>query len=192
MTAGVAVLLALLLPILAQAPLFLEESPDDPMLLVAPDTSVEPGSLAPEFHLVDSTGTSRNPAEIRGRRALVLVFTHGAWCLECRRRLGEIQSSLASFRKLGAEVWAISPDPPGPSAALRKSLGLGFAILSDPDVETARRFGALELERRRIVRPTTFLLDRDGVVRWRRADEQRGERPSAGELLRVLEDMRPR
>ena len=66
---------------------------------------------------------------------------------------------------------AISVDTPEQSRDLSKKAGYTYPLLSDPNTETIRRYdlvhkGAGE-KGRDIARPAEFLVDRNGIVRWR-------------------------
>ena len=66
---------------------------------------------------------------------------------------------------------AISVDSPEQSRDLSAKAGYTFPLLSDPNAETIRRYdlvhpGAGE-HGHDIARPAEFLLDRNGIVRWR-------------------------
>jgi peroxiredoxin len=71
------------------------------------------------------------------------------------------------FRAAGAEVVAISVDPPDRSAGLRKDLAIPFALLSDSKRATIIEWGVLNPnEKGGIAIPATFLIDRERKVRF--------------------------
>ena len=75
------------------------------------------------------------------------------------------------FRAAGAEVVAISVDPPDRSAGLRSDLSIPFPLLSDSNRATIIEWGVLNAaEKGGIAIPATFLIDRERKVRlarWR-------------------------
>jgi peroxiredoxin len=76
------------------------------------------------------------------------------------------------FRAAGAEVVAISVDPPDRSAGLRKDLSIPFALLSDSDRATIIEWGVLNAaEKGGIAIPATFLIDRERKVRFASVEE---------------------
>jgi len=81
-----------------------------------------------------------------------------------------LQSRYERIRALDAEVVAISVDAPDDSRAIVESYGLGFPVLSDPDLIAIDAFGVrhegggLDGD---VARPAVFILDRDGRVVWR-------------------------
>jgi peroxiredoxin len=70
------------------------------------------------------------------------------------------------FRAAGAEVVAISVDPPDRSAGLRNDLAIPFPLLSDSARATIVEWGVLNAtEKGGIAVPATFLIDRTRKVR---------------------------
>ena len=70
---------------------------------------------------------------------------------------------------------AISVDTPEVSRDLVKKTGYTLPLLSDPDTETIRRYDLLHQGEspggHDIARPAEFLVDRNGIVRWRNLTE---------------------
>jgi peroxiredoxin len=88
---------------------------------------------------------------------------------------------------------AISVDSSEDSAALSAKIAdeagvaeLGFPLLSDPGAQGARLWG-VQMEGEELAVPATFVLDTRGDVVWARVGERVGDRPSASELLEVLD-----
>ncbi|MFQ5671042.1 MAG: cytochrome D1 domain-containing protein [Acidobacteriota bacterium] len=101
-------------------------------------------------------------------------------------QLGELQRELARFTEMEAEVWAISIDPAEKLRKTRKKLGLTFLNLMDPGSRTIERFGILNRKQGHIPHPTALVVDKRGIIRYLRTDENYKKRPSSRELLRVL------
>ncbi len=82
-----------------------------------------------------------------------------------------MQSAVDEIEAAGAAVLAVSVDPPHTSAELAAELDLGFPLLCDPGLAAVDAYGLRHEgagpEGRAVARPATFVLDRDGVVRWR-------------------------
>jgi len=76
--------------------------------------------------------------------------------------LADYASLYPAFRSAGAEVVAVSVDPPDRSAAVRRDLSLPFQILSDTQREVISRWGVLNArEKAGIAVPAVFVIDRD-------------------------------
>jgi peroxiredoxin len=86
--------------------------------------------------------------------------------------LADYATSYRLFQEEGVEVVAISVDPPETSAATRRSLAIGFPVLSDSNRETITRWGLLNAnEKGGIAFPATFLIDRGRLVRFSTAED---------------------
>jgi peroxiredoxin len=70
---------------------------------------------------------------------------------------------------------AISVDTPEESRDLVKKTGYTFPLLSDPNTETIKRYDLVHKGEspggHDIARPAEFLVDRNGIVRWRNLTE---------------------
>jgi len=77
---------------------------------------------------------------------------------------------LDKFTEAGIRPVAISVDTPEVSRDLCQKAGYTFTFLSDPKVETIRRYDLIHagqgINGRDIARPAEFLLDSSGTVRW--------------------------
>lgn len=81
-----------------------------------------------------------------------------------------MQSRLNDIRAADAELLAISVDPVATSKKLAADLKLTYTLLSDPELKVIDAYGVRHPggnDGQDIARPATFILDRDGVVRWR-------------------------
>jgi peroxiredoxin Q/BCP len=93
------------------------------------------------------------------------------------------------FKRAGAEVVAISVDPPERSAPMRTDLQLPFPILCDSSRKVITEWGLLNArEKGGIAIPATILIDRGGVVRLREGEELASRIPPAKmlEYVRAL------
>lgn len=107
-----------------------------------------------------------------------------------------LQLSFEEIRKVGGTVVAICPDPVAMNRKVTDRLGLAFPVLSDPglvavDAYGVRHEGALRPEEgQSIPRPATFVVDRDGVVRFRHLTDDWRVRPRAETLVGELRTLR--
>lgn len=83
---------------------------------------------------------------------------------------------------------AISPDPLDDLAATAHAQKLSFPLLRDADGALIRLLGLVNPRygKRMVAHPTTLVVDREGIVRWMRVDEDYRKRPSSDELLDAL------
>ena len=80
---------------------------------------------------------------------------------------------------------AISGDSPFCHEAFAKASSFPFPLLSDVHRETISAYGVLDQERNVAYR-STFVVDRDGVLRWGQSGDRQMVRDGA-EILRVLD-----
>ena len=80
---------------------------------------------------------------------------------------------------------AISADSPFSHAAFAKAQGFRFPLLSDIHRTTIAAYGVLD-EERNVAYRSTFVVDRDGVLRWGQAGDRHMVRDGR-EVLRVLD-----
>jgi peroxiredoxin len=98
----------------------------------------------------------------------------------------ELQGHKADFDARHIRVVAISVDAIEKSKDLAKDLGLGFALLSDPEMKVIRAYGVAD-ESNEIAWPAEFLIDQGGRIRWRATAIKVGTRASATDVLRAFD-----
>lgn len=89
------------------------------------------------------------------------------------------------------EILAVSVDPHDKAIFLRDKLkdqpGFNFPLLSDADHRVIDRYGLLnEQARRPIPHPATYVIDREGVVRWKFVEVDYKVRPSNEDVLEQI------
>ncbi|HSQ03673.1 MAG TPA: TlpA disulfide reductase family protein, partial [Burkholderiales bacterium] len=116
------------------------------------------GGATPSLALKDLKGVPHDLAAYRGK--VVLVNFWATWCEPCRDEMPSMQRLEQQLAGQPFAVLAVNADEP--EARVRKFLSqtpLGFTILLDPEMRTARAWSARIL-------PMSFLIDRDGRVRY--------------------------
>jgi peroxiredoxin len=116
------------------------------------------GQPAPAFALEDTAGRTVRLADLRGK--VVLVNFWATWCAPCRTEMPEIEQVYREHRARGFEVVAIDvQEGPAEVQGFMSELGLTFPALLDRDGSASRAYRARAL-------PSSFLVDRQGVVRY--------------------------
>jgi peroxiredoxin len=135
----------------------------------------------PDFELADAEGKERNLRELRNGRPMVLIFYYGSHCIHCARHLAEMNRDLPLFHEIGAQVIAVSPDPP--ELTRQRPQNAGLTILSDPGSKVAEIYGVFKRTNDEkignIRRHGTFIIDRDGIIRWANVGDAPFRRNSA-------------
>jgi peroxiredoxin len=111
-------------------------SPED-----AVKNALNVGAQAPSFELKDSTGKNVSSKDLLKSGNLVLVFYRGSWCPFCNLYLRNLQKRLTDITNAGGKLVAISVENPDASMAIAKKNEVQFTVLSDPNLDSARKFG---------------------------------------------------
>ena len=114
------------------------------------------GATAPDFEWTGADGQTLRLSSYRGK--VVIVNFWATWCPPCRQELPVLQRVAAS--EPDVVVLEVDLMEPGDKArSFLDSLGLDrLQPVLDSDGATTRRFGVLSL-------PSTFFVDKDGVIR---------------------------
>jgi peroxiredoxin len=130
------------------------------------------GAAAPDFELVDQHGTPVRLSSFRGARDtggrnVVLVFYPWSFSSVCTGELTALQNDVGSFDNDDTVLLAISVDSKFTQRAFAEQRGLTFPVLADfwPHGDVARRYGVFDDDAGAALRGT-FVIDREGVVRW--------------------------
>jgi len=130
-------------------------------------TGLDVGLPAPDFVLRDQFGQDVTLSSYRGTKAVLLVFFPYAFSGVCTGEMTGIRDRLAEFLTFDTEVLAISCDAKHAMRAFADADGLNFPLLSDfwPHGEVTRAYGVLD-ERSGSPRRSSYVIDREGVIRW--------------------------
>ena len=103
--------------------------------------TLEPGSKAPAFSLMDQEGKKVRLSDFKGKKLLVYFYPK-ANTPGCTKQACSVSASLKDLKNLGIAAVGISPDPPEKQMKFDLKYRLGFPLLSDPDNEIAKTYGA--------------------------------------------------
>jgi thioredoxin-dependent peroxiredoxin len=131
----------------------------------------ETGQIPPDFtlpgiELADGqVATHEYTLSAQRGNPIVLAFYPGDNTAVCTRQLCSYTSELDSFTGFGATVWAISPQGLASHEKFARAYDLGFPLLVDERLTVAREYG-ITLGGAG-VRRSVFVIDADGVLRWK-------------------------
>lgn len=131
---------------------------------------IQIGQPAPDFTLPDADMNEVSLSDHIGRQGVVLCFYPKDDTPGCTLEALEFTDLLPEFQRAGVEVMGISRDNCMSHAAFRDKHGLAVRLLADVDGEVCRRYGVLRQvekdgETHEVIARTTFVIDRDGIVR---------------------------
>ena len=107
------------------------------------DRAIRQGDMAPDFTLPNAQGSPVPLSNLVAQGPVVLVFYRGGWCPYCNLQLRAYQRVLPEIRQLGAQLVAISPEPPDASLSTAEKNALEFEVLSDVESKAARAYRLL-------------------------------------------------
>ncbi|MFB7878708.1 thioredoxin-dependent thiol peroxidase [Nocardia sp. NPDC056064] len=129
---------------------------------------LSPGDPAPDFTLPDADGKDVSLSDYRGRKVIV-YFYPAASTPGCTKQACDFRDNLAELGGAGIDVVGISPDKPAKLAKFRDAEGLTFPLLSDPERDVLKEWGAFGEKTMYgktvtgVIR-STFLVDEKGVI----------------------------
>jgi mycoredoxin-dependent peroxiredoxin len=130
--------------------------------------AVDVGEVAPDFELKDQHGTPVKLSSFRGNKNVVLVFYPLAFSGVCTSELCALRDEFPEAARDDVELLTVSVDSVFAHRAWSDAEQFNFELLSDfwPHGEVARRYGVFQPDRGVATRGT-FIIDSDGVVRWK-------------------------
>jgi peroxiredoxin len=126
-----------------------------------PPSRVEIGVEAPSYAARDLRGDSVSLALLRGKPVLLNVWA--TWCLPCKEEIPFLESLHGKHAAQGLQIVGVSVDARGDEAKIMEfanDFRMTYPIWRDPDERVNSRFLAIGV-------PSTYLIDRDGVLRWK-------------------------
>jgi peroxiredoxin Q/BCP len=125
---------------------------------------IDVGERAPDFELAGTGGCTFRLTEHRGRW-VVLAFYPGDFTPVCTRQFCSYRDAADRLDELDAEVVGISPQSIDSHERFREKHGLTVPLLADPERRVIRAYGVLGPAG--VVRRSIFIVDPDGIVRYR-------------------------
>ncbi|HBY97074.1 MAG: TlpA family protein disulfide reductase [Ardenticatenaceae bacterium] len=144
-----------LVAVLGSAWIFVSRVPDgaDAVSRVAPQA----GFQAPDFTLDRLGGGQTALADVQGQAVLLNFWA--TWCPPCRAEMPAIQRVANEYTADGLAVLLVNQgEEPGTISRYLDSIGVTAPVVLDRD-------GAVGLEYRVRALPTTFFIDREGIIR---------------------------
>ncbi|MGQ9588869.1 MAG: DUF3179 domain-containing (seleno)protein [Planctomycetota bacterium] len=152
------------------------------------------GEEAPTFRLPSQDGAPVDLADLRGKSSVILIFIYGDTSPVCHRQLAQLRERHAEIEKLGAEVVVVDPHEPYRAAhMLRSAAGAdgkaSFSVLADSGGTVSGLYGVavqMRIHGERSNRPATFVIDKDGILRFQHRATIFSDRRSMEKVLSVL------
>jgi len=175
------------------------------------EKALKVGQTMPAFSLPNAHGQIIRLQDLLKNGPLIVTFYRGSWCPYCNVQLNSYQRHLADFRRLGANLVAITPEKPDLTLLTEEKKELKFEILTDKDNELARKLGlvygvtgelkalykqlGVDLEKSQgnsdwqLPVPATYIVSKTGKVVYAFVNVDYTRRADPQDLLRALEQL---
>jgi len=157
--------------------------------------AVEVSQKAPDFTLPLCDGENVSTFTLSrhlGRGSLVLAFFPLAFTPVCTDELCQFSSEFDRFSQMRAEVYGLSVDSPFTLNAFIKAYKLKVKLLSDFNKDVSASYGVLQEELkglRGVAKRSVFVLDREGVVRYKWVSDDPSVMPNFAEIEGALQEI---
>src|SRR5438045_9244563 len=150
--------------------------------------SVDVGATAPDF---TRTNEERQPVKLSDQRGkpVVLAFLPAAFSGGCTKGLCTFRDSFARLNQAHAQVYGISVDTFFTLKAFKDAQGYNFPLLSDFNKQAIRDYGVFNEDMiglKGIAKRSTFVIDKDGMVRHREVLEDARNEPDYDKVFAAL------
>jgi peroxiredoxin len=147
--------------------------------------SVDVGSKAPDFTLMNQ---DRQPVTLSALKGapVVLAFFPAAFSSVCQQELCTFRDSMSQLGAAKAHVLGVSTDTFFALKAFQDQQHLNFPLLSDYNKEVIRTYGVFNEDMiglKGIAKRSVFVIDKDGVVRYREVLEDARNEPNYPQVL---------
>ncbi len=155
--------------------------------------SLQIGSPAPDFTLMDSEKNRVTLSSYRGKNVLLLFYPL-AFTGTCTKELCYMRDNLLQYNNLDAIVFGISVDSLFAQAEFKKQQGINFPLLSDFNKTVSTVYGSIYehfiLDMDGVSRRSAFIIDKSGVLRYAEVLESASELPDFNSILKCLNDLK--
>lgn len=176
------------------------------------ETALRVGDPAPDFTLPNAKGRDVTLSALLADGPVVLTWYRGGWCPYCNIQLAAYRDALPAIEAAGGQLVAISPELPDKAADTVDAQNLDFTVLSDVGNAVAGEYGIayrlpdplIEAFTGRLDLPAyngdeswslplavTYVVDRDGVIRYAFVDEDYKKRAEPADIVAALQALEP-
>ena len=163
------------------------------------------GDMAPDINAVNQDGKNIQLKKLLATGDVVLVFYRGQWCPFCNKQLSKINDSLSFITAKGATVLTITPETAGnikktiektkasysiiedKGMSIMKSYKVNFAV-DENTIEKYKTYGidfdkANGTNGANLPVPATYIISKDGKIKYAFFNPDYRQRPSVKEIL---------
>ena len=163
------------------------------------------GDMAPDINAVSQDGKNIQLKKLLATGDVVLVFYRGQWCPFCNKQLSKINDSLSFIIAKGATVLTITPETAenikktiektkasysiieDKGMSIMKNYKVNFAI-DENTIEKYKKYGidfdkANGTNGANLPVPATYIISKDGKIKYAFFNPDYRQRPSVKEIL---------
>ncbi|MGD9689377.1 MAG: peroxiredoxin-like family protein [Phycisphaerales bacterium] len=190
--------------------------PSSPAPQSAPERPAKPGlavgDKVPDSILLNEQGKEVKLSSLWKEGPVVITFYRGGWCPYCNLALAAWHDKTPELKAAGASLVAISPETPEHLHKTRGKAKSDYVALCDAkgdaargmkvifrlDAETQQKYRGfgVDLHKRNqsgewdLPAPATFIVDREGVVRWVFAEWDYKKRAEPAEVIAAVKALK--
>ncbi len=153
---------------------------------------VEVGQKAPDFTLPSDEGKKVTLSEELGKGPVVLEFYFFDFTGVCQGQLCAMRDAMGDLQQRGVKVFGISTDSPFSHKAFRAANNINYPLLSDWNKVASKAYGVLYdkfADWIGVSKRSVFVLDKDGVVRYKWVTEDPKVPPDAKKVLEEVKKL---
>lgn len=167
---------------------------------------LEIGKSAPEIKTYSVEGKLINSTNILKEKQIVLIFYRGKWCPICNRYLSNLNDSLEYIINENAEIIVVGPESFESAKKMSKKSDADYMLVPDTSLKiledydvmfnvTKKYQGKIKTflmtdiaqnngqEEATLPVPATYIIGKDGVIKWRHFDYDYSVRATAKEII---------
>ncbi len=171
------------------------------------ESAIQVGDTAPNFTLKNAEDLDVSLYSYLEKGPVVLIWYRGGWCPYCNITMHQLQQELPAFKAEGANLIALTPELPDQSISTTEKHDLEFEVLSDTGNVVGHKYGivydlttevaAIYIESfnlhdhngntsNQLPLAATYVIGKDGVVRYAFLDAEYRNRAEPSEILKAL------
>ena len=183
---------------------------EDTLGTLSEGLGIESGSHAPDATLNSIEDEPITLSDLWADQNVLLIFYRGGWCPYCNAQIRDISVKYSKFQDRSVLPVLVSVDEPDASALLTAAYDVPFPVMSDSDLDAheaynvvlhvsdedyeARAARGVDMEafsgqdHHSMAVPSSFLIQQGGQLLWSHVDIDFRTRPSATQLLSVVDE----
>ena len=145
-------------------------------------STINVGDRAPDFELDNTAGEKVKLGDFKGKKNVLLAFYPLDFTPTCTNENCAFSEEYTAFEGTDTAVLPISVDSIPTHKEFRAKHGMTHHLLSDFQRKASQDYGVL-IPERNFTQRAYFLIDKNGVVRWKHVEAELGHSRTNQELL---------